>query len=87
MSFDAYSPGSSSGSSKKEVDYDSLNKYVVETAQLEERETLVGVVAGIVDLGTQPQEDAEVVFKGDEDDEAEEIKKNSNTYFKDGMVS
>lgn len=86
MSFDAYSPGSSNSSStKKEVDYESLNNYVVDQAQLQERETLVGVIAGIVDLGTQEQEDAEVVFKGDEDDEAAEIEKNPDTYFKDGF--
>lgn len=85
MSFDAYSPVTSDSSNKKEVDYAALNQYVVETANLQERETLVGVVAGIVDLGTQEQPDAEVVFTGDEDDEAAEIKKNPNTYFKDGF--
>ena len=84
MSFDAYSPATSD-SAKKEIDYDALNQYVVETANLQERETLVGVVAGIVDLGTQEQPDAEVVFKGDSDDEAEEIRKSPNTYFKDGF--
>ncbi len=85
MSFDAYSATSSSGSSRKEIDYDALNKYVVETANLKEPETLIGVVAGIVDLGTQEQPDAEIVFKGDSDDEESEINKNPNTYFKDGF--
>lgn len=86
MSFDAYSPStSSSGEAKKEVNYEELNNYVVEAAGLQERETLVGVVAGIVDLGTQEQEDAEVEFKGTEEDEAAEIEKNPNTYFKDGF--
>lgn len=82
--FDAYSTGSSSGKKKMEVDYDALNKYVVETAGLENREVLVGVVSAIIDLGTQAQEDAAVVFTGDADDEAAEIAKNSNTYFEDG---
>lgn len=67
-----------------EVDFDALNKHVVESAGLENREVLVGVVSGIIDLGTQAQEDAAVVFTGDEDDEAAEIKKNPNTYFEDG---
>ncbi len=85
MSFDAYSATSSNSNNRKEIDYDALNKYVIETANLSEPETLIGVVAGIVDLGTQEQPDAEVVFKGDDDDEAEEIAKNPNTYFKDGF--
>jgi hypothetical protein len=84
MSFDAYST-TSSNSSRKEIDYDALNKYVVETANLKEPETLVGVIAGIVDLGTQEQPDAENVFKGSEEDEENEINKNPNTYFKDGL--
>lgn len=84
--FDAYGTTSSSSSTtKKEVDYDAMNKYVVETANLESPETLVGVVAGIVDLGEQNQPDAEHVFKGDADDEAAEIAKNPGTYFKDGL--
>lgn len=84
MSFDAYSTTASNSSNKKDVDYNALNKYVVDTAGLEEPDTLVGVIAGIVDLGTQEQPDAELVFKGDESDEEAEISKNSNTYFKDG---
>jgi hypothetical protein len=85
MGFDAYSTGSSSGKKKMEVDYDALNKYVVEAAGLENREVLVGVVSGIIDLGTQEQEDAAVVFTGNEDDEAAEIEKNPGTYFEDGI--
>lgn len=67
-----------------EVDFDALNKHVVEAAGLENREVLVGVVSGIIDLGTQSQEDAAMPFTGDEDDEAAEIAKNPNTYFEDG---
>lgn len=84
MSFDAYSTGSSTGKKKMEVDFDALNKYVVEKAGLENREVLVGVVSGLIDLGTQAQEDASVVFTGSEEDEIKEIAKNSNTYFEDG---
>lgn len=84
MSFETYSVTASDSGNRKEVDYDAMNNYVVETAGLQEPETLVGVVVGIVDLGTQVQPDAELVFKGTPEDEAEETKKNPNTYFKDG---
>lgn len=85
MSFDAYAPTTSNSSNRKEVDWNALNQYVVETANLQEPETLVGVVVGIVDLGTQLQPDAENVFKGSKEDEEAEIAKNPNTYFKDGF--
>ena len=70
---------------KPKVDYDAINQYRVDTAGLEKREVLVGYVAGIVDLGTQKQPDAEYEFDGDADDEAAEIEKNPSTYFKDGV--
>lgn len=73
------------GSSKSNVNFDDLNNYTVETAGLQDRETLVGYVSMIVDLGTQNQPDAEVVFTGNENDEKEEFAKNPNTYFKDGF--
>lgn len=85
MSFDAYSTGSSSGKKESKVDFDALNKYVVETAGLQNREVLVGVVSSIVDLGTQAQEDAAMPFIGTAEDEAAEIAKNPNTYFEDGF--
>jgi hypothetical protein len=71
--------------SKNAVDYDALNRYVVETANLEQQETLVGYVSAIVDLGEQEQEDSEVPFIGSEEDEAAEIEKHPATYFKDGI--
>ncbi|MDV7392475.1 hypothetical protein RZS08_14010, partial [Arthrospira platensis SPKY1] len=83
--FDVYGSQQSQKESKQVVQYDDLNKYVVETAGLQERETLVGYVSMIVDLGTQNQPDAEVVFTGNENDEKEEFAKNPNTYFKDGF--
>ena len=85
MSFEVYGAGKNEGTKNKpEVDWQALNTYTVETCNLQEPETLIGVVAGIVDLGTQEQPDSEVVFTGDADDEAAEITKNPNTYFKDG---
>ena len=82
MAFKTY--GTKQSSTKTEVDYDALNKYVVETADLQERSTLTGFISGIVDLGEQEQPDAEYEFDGDADDEAAEIKEHPNTYFKDG---
>lgn len=82
--FEAYSTGQSTGTRTSTVDFDALNKYVVETADLQERTVLTGVVSGIIDLGTQEQEDAAVKFDGDEDDEAAEIAEKPGTYFEDG---
>lgn len=85
MAFDTYGTASSNSSKKSDVDFEAMNQYVVETAGLQERETLVGVVAGLVDLGTQKMPDAENVFKGTPEDEEAEIAKFPNTYFKDGF--
>lgn len=85
MSFDTYGASQSEGGSGKKVDFDELNKYVVETAGLQQRETLAGVVSMIVDLGTQEQPDSEVVFVGNEEDERKAIAEMPNTYFKDGV--
>ena len=59
MAFDAYGT-TSNESTKKEsnVDFDALNKYVVETCGLQEPKTLRGVISTIVDLGTQKLPDA-----------------------------
>lgn len=70
---------------ESKVDWDGLNHYTVETANLQEPETLVGVVTGIVDLGMQEQPDAEVVFAGTKEDEEKIIADKPDTYFKDGI--
>ena len=87
MAFDAYSETKSGNGAAQEskVDWDAMNKYVVETANLQQRETLVGYIAGIVDLGTQALDDAEAVFAGSPEEEAEIIAEKPNTYFKDGI--
>ena len=81
--FEAYSTGQSTGTRTSTVDFDALNKYVVETADLQERTVLTGVVSGIIDLGAQEQEDAAMKWEGSEEDEAAEIEKNPATYFED----
>ena len=85
MAFEVYGAQKSDTPTKSDVDFDALNRYVVETAGLEARETVSGVISMIVDLGEQDQPDAEVTFTGSAEEEAEEIAKNSNTYFKDGL--
>lgn len=84
MSFDTYGASQNEASNHSKVDWDKLNRYVVEVAQLQQRETLVGYVSNIVDLGTQEQPDSEVVFTGTEEDERKEIAERPQTYFKDG---
>jgi len=74
-----------SESDQPKVDYEKMNQYLVETAGLETKEVLAGYISGIVDLGEQEQDDAEVVFNGDADDEAAAIEKHPLTYFKDGI--
>ena len=86
MSFDAYgSQQKESTGSGNQVDFDALNRDVVEQAGLQKRETLVGIVAGIIDLGTQEQPDAEVKFEGTEEDERRLVAEFPDTYFKDGF--
>lgn len=74
-----------SESDQPKVDYEKMNQYLVETAGLETKEVLAGYISGIVDLGEQEQDDAEIVFNGDAADEAAAIEKHPLTYFKDGI--
>lgn len=82
--FEVYGAGENKGKSESTIDWDALQNYTVETANLQQRETLVGYVAGIVDLGFQELGDAEAPFTGSEDEEAEIIAAHPDTYFKDG---
>jgi hypothetical protein len=84
MAFEVYGSYQKDAGEKSVVDWEALNKYTVKAAGLQEPDTLIGIVAGIVDLGEQDQPDSEVVFTGNSDDEEAEIIKKPNTYFKDG---
>ena len=84
MAFNARGVTKNETKSENAVDYDALNKYVVETANLQERETLIGYVSSIVDLGLQEQEDAKVEFNGTAEDEASIIDDKPDTYFETG---
>jgi hypothetical protein len=75
----------STGNTESNVDYDAINRYRVEAAGLQERETVVGQVAVIIDLGVQKQPDAEVTYTGSEEEEEAEMAKYPDTYFKDGV--
>ena len=69
------------------VDWDALNKHVVDTAKTQDKpRSLVGIISGVIDLGEQKLPDAEMEFTGTAEQEQEEITKNSNTYFKDGEI-
>ena len=68
-------------SSENKINWDDLNKYVVDTAELTEKQTVIGIVSSIIDLGIQAQPDSEFVFTGTEKQEEEEIAKDSSVYF------
>ena len=65
MAFNTYG-AEQSEKRESSVDYDALNKYVVDFVQAEQPETMVGVVSMIVDLGTQKLPDAE--YEVDDED-------------------
>lgn len=64
------------------VDFDGLNKYIVETVGCSQKpEAVIGIVSGVIDLGLQKQEDAKMKWTGDAASEAAELEKNPNQYF------
>ena len=86
MAFNAYGSTQSSGSDKKsDIDWDAMNQYIVDTAQLKKKETLVGYISAIVDLGIQAQEDDEYVSDIALKDEEDFKDANPGYYFKDGI--
>jgi hypothetical protein len=79
----APTPSASSGEGGgSNVDFDALNKYVVETVNCAAKpESVVGIVSGVIDLGLQKQDDAKMKWTGDAASEAAELEKNPNQYF------
>lgn len=68
------------------VDWDGLNSHVIEMAKTQEKaRSIPGIISGIIDLGEQILDDAEVIFVGSAEDEAKEIEAKPATYFKDGV--
>lgn len=86
MGFEVYGASESSGAESK-INWDELHNYVVETANLQEKETLTGYISGIVDLGKQDQPDSENPYKGTAEEEEAIIADKPATYFKDGIDS
>ena len=63
MAFNTHgSTGQDDGKERPVIDFDAINQDTVETAGLQERETLVGYISQVVDLGTQELPDAENTF-------------------------
>jgi hypothetical protein len=85
FTFDAYGVSQNEGKQKSTVDYEALNTYVVDTVGCQQPEVLIGTIVGIVDVGVQRMEDAEIVFTGDADEETDIIADKPDTYFKDGF--
>lgn len=73
------------GGSESNIDFEAINRYRVEAAGLQDRETLGGRVAAVIDLGVQKQEDAETVFTGTPEEEEAIMAEMPDTYFKDGV--
>jgi len=74
-----------SNANRPQVDWDALNKHVIDTVGTQKKaKSVVGYISGIIQLGKQPQPDAEVVFNGTEEDERDAIDDKPLTYFKDG---
>lgn len=83
MAFGVRGNTQAENTNKVTVDWKALNEYVVNTAGLQQEETMVGIISGLYDVGVQEQEDAKMEWKGTPEEEAEEIAKSSNTYFED----
>lgn len=73
------------GNSESNIDFEAINRYRVEAAGLQDRETLGGRVAAVIDLGVQKQADAETVFTGTPEEEEAIMAEYPDTYFKDGI--
>ena len=81
MAFGVRVNSQQSSENKVKVDWEGLNKYIVETCNLQNEEVLTGIISGVYDLGVQEQEDAKQEFKGTEEDERAEIAKSGDVYF------
>lgn len=86
--FDAYGVSSSDGKKESNVDFDALNKYVVDMVDCKDPETYNGYVSCIVDLGTQKQPDGEYnVDEGDESLSVEELTEKYQQEIEDGKIT
>ena len=84
MSFNTTNPNTGSENTKPDVDYNGLNKHVLEAYGDTTIRNIAGTVSTVIDLGVQQLEDAEVEFTGSSEDEAKAVEDKPDTYFKDG---
>lgn len=88
FTFNVTANNQTTGSNKERVlvDWDELNKHVVEAAGTATKpRSIPGVISGIYDLGEQNLPDAAVPFTGTKEDEANEMIAKPDTYFEDGV--
>lgn len=75
-------------SNRKTIDFEALNKHVVEVAESEEGQTVNGVITQIIDMGNQVLEDARYdVDKGDEDLTIEELTEKYADQIEEGRIT
>ena len=72
MAFGVYKSNGSE-SSGSDVDFEAMNKHIVETAALQQPETLIGFISSIVDVGIQEQEDGKMESDLSEEQEVEAV--------------
>lgn len=76
---------SSESGNHVQVDWDALNKHVIEAVGADKKKkSVVGVISGVIDLGEQEQEDAKMLWNGSEEDERKAIAEKPLTYFENG---
>lgn len=81
MSFEVLSNNQSSGE-RPEVDWKAYNEYVVKTCNLRDPEPIVGIVSGIISLGTQAPQPS-VYLKKDDENEKAELERSPYAHYED----
>lgn len=90
--FEVYGATRTGGGDDLREKFEAMNKHVVETCGLDKPKTLIGIVSGIADLGSQPLPDGEYALQGEDLNlSIEELKvkyaedmENKGVYFADG---
>lgn len=68
MAFEVYGASVSKGGGQSNVDWNAYNEYIVETAGLQTKKAVIGVISAVVDLGLQPLPDGEYTLEKDDVD-------------------
>ena len=86
MGFEANSGSTGNGEGNFngiKVDYEALNKYMVETCRMQVKKPRVGFISGIIDLGIQEQDNAAMEWNGSPEQEKKELEKFPDSWFED----